>query len=92
MRRSGRGIRNIILRADDRNVLRWAESDRPSAPASGRLIRALNFFFSAHHVDIITVYVRSDRNRISDGLTRWSEWAPGQWDVRGNMTRVNPAE
>ena len=55
---SRKDSRDIILRTDNQNVLRWAESARARAPASDRLLRALNFFCLTHLVDILPVCVR----------------------------------
>ena len=86
------GRRNIALCADNQNVLSWAERARPNAPTPNRILRPINLFCRTHRVDVLPLYVRSDRNLSADGLTRRSQHGVDAWSTREGMTRVNAGE
>ena len=83
---------DIILSTDNQKVLGWAESIRARAPASGRLLRALNFFCLAYQVGILPTSVRRSHNSTADGLAVCSETSIDRCETEGNTTRYNPTD
>ena len=83
------GARNIVLCTDNMNVLRWVEHARPHSPISNRILRALNAFCLLHGVDVLPVYVRSEHNVFSDGITRWTQGELTDWAHVEGMVEVD---
>ena len=85
-----KGMRIIILRTDKQNVLCWAESSKSRSHAENRILRALNLFCLNRHVDVIPVYVLSERDIIAGGLTRRSEYGVDDWPSHGKWYLLTP--
>ena len=81
--------RNIVLCTDIANVLRWVEHARSHSPASSRILKAVNRFCLQQGVGVFPVYGRSERNVISDGLTRWSQVELDDWAAQEGMAEVD---
>ena len=88
---AGEGGRNVTLRTDNQNVLRWIEHARPQYPVAGRILRALNVYCVQNGFGVFPVYVRSAHNLFADGLTRWSDSELAVRVALEGMTQVDGA-
>ena len=73
------GIRNVVLRTDNQNVLRWVANAQSHSPVASRIIRDIVLLFLRNQVDILPVYVGSAHNLFAEGLTRRAQYGIDEW-------------
>ena len=88
---SSGGDRNVVLRADNQNVLRWAEHARAQSPVPNRILKALNAFCLRHGVEVFPAYVRGEHDAYADGLTRRPHPQLEDWVTSEGMSQVDAA-
>ena len=84
--------RNVVLCADNQNVLSWVEHARSHSPVDNRILRTVNQFLLYSKVDVSPAYVRIGRNLFADGLTRWTPEEVDRWGHIEGMTPIDATE